>query len=151
MSNLGMTDYDAIGIIVSLSAFFAWLVTVLWVSHSRPIEHLNIVYKVIVVALFGITAAKGADWYTHWCLAQYISKHSEKPKIATSQVTTPTYSKRSDDDQQLIKSLRGALAQALSAQRTPTVSPQLVQGIPDMQKAKRKKKVPSSGDTLPVR
>ena len=47
---------EAITIIVSFSDFAAWLVTILWVAHSKPLEKLSILPKIIIVICFGFSA-----------------------------------------------------------------------------------------------
>ena len=63
----------AITIIVSVSLFFAWLITVLWLAHSAPIKAISILPRLILVLVFAFCTAFGANWYVHWCLRNYAS------------------------------------------------------------------------------
>ncbi|HEY2470045.1 MAG TPA: hypothetical protein VGI45_19750 [Terracidiphilus sp.] len=68
---VGFVISGAITIIISVSVFFAWLITVLWLGHSEPVQKLNILPRVVFVLTFASVAAFGANWYVKWCLKNY--------------------------------------------------------------------------------
>lgn len=60
---VGFVISGAITIIVSVSVFFAWMITVLWLAHSEPIKAINILPRVALVLVFALCTALAANWY----------------------------------------------------------------------------------------
>jgi hypothetical protein len=68
---VGFVISGSITIIVSVSVFFAWLITVLWLARSEPVKRINILPRVALVLVFASGAAFAANWYVKWCLINY--------------------------------------------------------------------------------
>ncbi len=68
---VGFVISGAITIIVSVSVYVAWLITVLWLAHSAPIKAISVLPRLILVLVFAFCTAFGANWYVHWCLRTY--------------------------------------------------------------------------------
>ena len=75
---VGFVISGSITVIVSVSVFFAWLITVLWLAHSEPVKAMNIFPRVVLVLVFAFSAAFAANWYVKWCLRNF-AKNQPSP------------------------------------------------------------------------
>ena len=103
---VGFVISGAITIIVSVSVFFAWLITVLWLAHSEPVKNLNILPRIVVVIFVALCAASAANWYGKWCLGNY-ALNQTKDKAASPA------SEQKSENQQLLTALDKAVSEQL--------------------------------------
>lgn len=96
---VGFVISGVVTIIVSLSAWCAWLVTVLAIARLNVICRLNILPRLLVVAAFAIVSAFVANRYVEWCLTKYTESHP----LVTHKEDSP----KSDADDLVYQRLRG--------------------------------------------
>ncbi len=68
---VGLVISGVVPIIVSISVFAAWLVTILSLARNERVNKLSIVRRLVLVFGVAAIAAVVANRYVRWCLANY--------------------------------------------------------------------------------
>lgn len=124
---VGFVISGVVTVIVSLSVFFAWLVTILWIAHSEPIKKLNILPRVTLMLLVGIAAGIIANLYVKWCLKNF-AIHQPVPSATVAPTSDQALYQRLSDllHQEIyrVESERRNETNAVSARAGKTIPPE---------------------------
>jgi len=112
---VGFVISGVVTIIVSLSVFFAWLITILAIAQWQPIRKLNILPRVVVVLVMGVITAGAANRYVKWCLSSY-ARNQPKP-------TVEKQAERTDSDQLIYERFKDLLAAEIAKAKVPVKEP----------------------------
>lgn len=72
---VGLVISGVVTIIVSLSAWCAWLVSVLSIARWSVVNRLNILPRILVVLALAGVSAFAANRYVEWCMTKFAQSH----------------------------------------------------------------------------